>query len=105
MIAMMLTKLLYFKEYVAIVSKMLASLVYQSGVLLRLQPRDLCMEEHTSFSLGHARQVTIRIILFRTRYFKCACRHSPRCSFLMEKKGKQFIEDSKLLPMNPQVRF
>ena len=28
------------------------------------------MEEHTSFSLGHARQVTIRIILFRTRYFK-----------------------------------
>ena len=87
------------------VSKMLASLVYQSGELLPLQPRDLCMEEHTSFSLDDARQVTIRIILFRTRYFEYTCRHSPGCSFLVEKKGKQFIEDSNLLPANLDVRF
>ena len=89
------------------VSKMLTSLVCESGVLLPLQPRDLCMEEHTSFSLGDARQVSIRIILFRTRYFKyvCTCMHSPGCSFLVEKKGKQFIEDSNLLPANRDVRF
>ena len=31
-------------------------------------------------------------------------RESPECAFVVKEKGKQFVEESKALPINPRVK-
>ena len=50
------------------------------------------LETHASLCLGHS----CRVNAMNDEIIACSARFSPGCSFVVQNKGKQFIEDWKV---------